>query len=247
MPKVSFRMASASRESVFGVETNTARKIHRSDHTEGRLSKHSALATPPRSRCRATSHDEPRDSWRRGSRNRTGLSAPIHAWPTPASQRYRSRHRAAFKPIRDHYRVRLRGIGRGTHEPAPHRAAQAIGVRTQCRKRGSGGRIERVTGVDGDIGRQCRSGRRSVRATGVHARQRCTPGEIAVRCGLDGDIRRQRCTPTEISHACSVDRRSGASLDGAVDVDAGAEPRQAKRPGRLPARLRDSFTRPENE
>jgi hypothetical protein len=30
-------MASASRESVFGVQTNTARKIHRSDHTEGRL------------------------------------------------------------------------------------------------------------------------------------------------------------------------------------------------------------------
>jgi hypothetical protein len=37
MPKVSFRMASASRESVFGVQTNTARKIHRSDHTVGRL------------------------------------------------------------------------------------------------------------------------------------------------------------------------------------------------------------------
>jgi hypothetical protein len=32
MPKVSFRMASASREWVFGVQTNTARKIHRSDH-----------------------------------------------------------------------------------------------------------------------------------------------------------------------------------------------------------------------
>jgi hypothetical protein len=30
-------MASASREWVFGVQTNTARKIHRSDHTEGRL------------------------------------------------------------------------------------------------------------------------------------------------------------------------------------------------------------------
>src|SRR2546428_11411058 len=37
MPKVSFRMASAYREWVFGVQTNTARKIHRSDHTEGRL------------------------------------------------------------------------------------------------------------------------------------------------------------------------------------------------------------------
>src|SRR6266496_4199905 len=37
MPKVSFRMASASRESVLGVQINTARKIHRSDHTEGRL------------------------------------------------------------------------------------------------------------------------------------------------------------------------------------------------------------------
>src|SRR5712691_10962466 len=36
MPKVSFRMASAYREWVFGVQTNTARKIHRSDHTEGR-------------------------------------------------------------------------------------------------------------------------------------------------------------------------------------------------------------------
>src|ERR671920_1497854 len=37
MPKVSFRMASASRESVFGVQTSTARKNHRSGHTEGRL------------------------------------------------------------------------------------------------------------------------------------------------------------------------------------------------------------------
>src|SRR5712692_6261599 len=37
MPKVSFRMASAYREWLFGVPTNTARKIHRSDHTEGRL------------------------------------------------------------------------------------------------------------------------------------------------------------------------------------------------------------------
>jgi hypothetical protein len=37
MPKVSFRMASASRESVFGVQTNMARKIHRSNDAEGRL------------------------------------------------------------------------------------------------------------------------------------------------------------------------------------------------------------------
>src|SRR3954447_20818056 len=37
MPKLSFRMASASCESVFRVQTNTARKIHRSDHTEGPL------------------------------------------------------------------------------------------------------------------------------------------------------------------------------------------------------------------
>src|SRR4051794_25885487 len=37
MPKVSFRMASVSRESAFGVETNTARKIDRSGHAEGRL------------------------------------------------------------------------------------------------------------------------------------------------------------------------------------------------------------------
>jgi hypothetical protein len=37
MPKVSFRMASASRESVFGVQTSTARKNHRSGHTEARL------------------------------------------------------------------------------------------------------------------------------------------------------------------------------------------------------------------
>ena len=36
MPKVSFRMASACRESVFGVQTNTARNC-RSDHTESRL------------------------------------------------------------------------------------------------------------------------------------------------------------------------------------------------------------------
>src|SRR5437588_5367501 len=37
MPKVSFRMASASRESVFGVQTSTARKNNRSGHTEGWL------------------------------------------------------------------------------------------------------------------------------------------------------------------------------------------------------------------
>jgi hypothetical protein len=37
MPKVNFRMASASRESVLGVQTSTARKNHRSGHTEGRL------------------------------------------------------------------------------------------------------------------------------------------------------------------------------------------------------------------
>src|SRR4051794_36832531 len=37
MPKVSFRMASASCESVFGVRTSTARKSHRSDHIEGRF------------------------------------------------------------------------------------------------------------------------------------------------------------------------------------------------------------------
>src|ERR671920_2627004 len=57
MAKVSFRMASASRESVFGVQTNTARKIHRSDHTEGRLTtapsgccvrKGTVADTPPR-------------------------------------------------------------------------------------------------------------------------------------------------------------------------------------------------------
>src|SRR4051812_23725517 len=37
MPKVSFRMASASRESVLGVQTSTTRKNHRSGHTEGRF------------------------------------------------------------------------------------------------------------------------------------------------------------------------------------------------------------------
>jgi hypothetical protein len=54
MPKVSFRMASASRESVFGVQTNTARKIHRSDHTEGRLT------TAPSRYCvgKATSREQ---------------------------------------------------------------------------------------------------------------------------------------------------------------------------------------------
>jgi hypothetical protein len=35
MPKVSFRIASASSESVFGVQTGA--EIHRSDHTEDRL------------------------------------------------------------------------------------------------------------------------------------------------------------------------------------------------------------------
>src|SRR5215204_4664440 len=45
MAKVSFRMASASRESVSGVQTNTTRKIHRSDHTEGRST------TAPSGRC----------------------------------------------------------------------------------------------------------------------------------------------------------------------------------------------------
>src|ERR671920_1763327 len=57
MPKVNFRMASTSRESVFGVQTNTAREIHRSDHTEGRLTtapsgccvrKEPVADTPPR-------------------------------------------------------------------------------------------------------------------------------------------------------------------------------------------------------
>src|SRR3954471_7845081 len=38
MPKVSFRMASASRESVFGVQTNTAWEDHRSDSRRGRPS-----------------------------------------------------------------------------------------------------------------------------------------------------------------------------------------------------------------
>src|SRR3954470_9762825 len=37
MPKVSFRMASASRESVFDVQTSRAPKNHRSGHTEGQL------------------------------------------------------------------------------------------------------------------------------------------------------------------------------------------------------------------
>src|SRR4051794_23287172 len=37
MPKVSFRMASASIESVFDVQTSRARENHRSGHTEGRL------------------------------------------------------------------------------------------------------------------------------------------------------------------------------------------------------------------
>src|SRR4029450_10229536 len=62
MPKVSFRMASASRESVFGVQTNTARKIHRSDRTEGRL-------TTARSGCCV----------RKGSPNGTAVgSAQVH-------------------------------------------------------------------------------------------------------------------------------------------------------------------------
>jgi hypothetical protein len=33
-------MASASRESVFGVQTSTARKNHRSGHTEGQFDHH---------------------------------------------------------------------------------------------------------------------------------------------------------------------------------------------------------------
>src|SRR5471030_73537 len=40
MPKVSFRMASASRKSVVGGQTSTARKNHRSDHTEGPVHHH---------------------------------------------------------------------------------------------------------------------------------------------------------------------------------------------------------------
>ena len=35
MPKVSFRMVSASRESVFGGQTSTARNNHRAGHSEG--------------------------------------------------------------------------------------------------------------------------------------------------------------------------------------------------------------------
>src|ERR671919_1311322 len=52
MPKVSFRMASASRESVFGVQTNTARKIHRSDHTKGRQPGHDTTPAFTRERAR---------------------------------------------------------------------------------------------------------------------------------------------------------------------------------------------------
>lgn len=37
MPKISFRMAPASRESVCGGQTSTARTPHRSGHTEGQL------------------------------------------------------------------------------------------------------------------------------------------------------------------------------------------------------------------
>src|SRR5689334_18128505 len=54
MPKVSFRMASASRESDFGVQTSTARKNHRSGHTEGAAQRRLA-----RSSASALAHTDP--------------------------------------------------------------------------------------------------------------------------------------------------------------------------------------------
>jgi hypothetical protein len=59
MPKVSFRIPSASREPVFGVQTNTAQKIHRSEHTEDRLTTRQADAAYGRERHRYT--DEVRE------------------------------------------------------------------------------------------------------------------------------------------------------------------------------------------
>src|ERR1700737_4891926 len=82
MPKVSFRMASAYRQWVFGVQTNTARKIHRSDHTEGRLSRVAPMqkagsrsvktsrVTPPRSSKHRTSAKAGRPSQVGGEPNR---------------------------------------------------------------------------------------------------------------------------------------------------------------------------------
>src|SRR5664279_686672 len=75
MPKVSFRMASASRESVFGEQTNTARKIHRSDHTEGRLT------TAPSGCC---------------LRKGTAIEAPMARYHC---LRVHDRHRSAGDPV----------------------------------------------------------------------------------------------------------------------------------------------------
>src|SRR5215213_6596561 len=86
-----------------------------------------------------------------------------------------------------------------------------------CRRSGSRGETSATRRSS-----TARSLRRSGRATGVYARQRCRPGEIAVRCGVYGDMRRKRCTRPGIPHPCSVDRRSAPPLNAAVDVDDGA-------------------------
>ena len=73
MAKVSFRMVSASRKSVFGVPTTTARKNHRSGDTEGQLS------TKP-SRC----------SVRKGTP--TARSLPPYVADSPPYVKRRRRH-----------------------------------------------------------------------------------------------------------------------------------------------------------
>src|SRR5215217_6077271 len=72
MPKVSFRMASASRESAFGVQTTTSRKIARSGHTEDRLT------TAPSGCCVRKGSIFGADSWRlatAGALSRRGSGA----------------------------------------------------------------------------------------------------------------------------------------------------------------------------
>src|SRR3954452_22891912 len=73
MPKVSFRMASASRESVFGVQTSTARKIIGQGHRGPVDHDAKQMLRTERNRCRHTVASSPsREHWPRAVCRNTG-------------------------------------------------------------------------------------------------------------------------------------------------------------------------------
>src|SRR3954467_9067677 len=73
MPKVSFRMASASRESVVGVQTSTARKIIGQAHRGPVDHDAKQMLRTERNRCRHTVASSPsREHWPRAVCRNTG-------------------------------------------------------------------------------------------------------------------------------------------------------------------------------